>query len=155
MGYCCDRPSHALFGVMWTLELWIIKAFEWFKWGLMGCSSWRTVGLRVIWIVGSWLKRLQRRKILVCGVDILWYFGKECGCFFALVQKIFQRLTWSDLDWWHWQRRFQDSIILTCCVVMQIQWKGTSQAKRNAICTLSRKSAPGNVIMEPSAVLKG
>ena len=36
----------------------------------------------------SWPKRFQRRKISECGIKtVLWYFGKECGCFLPLSEE--------------------------------------------------------------------
>ena len=60
-----------LIGGMWTLGLWIRKAVELFKWGLMDCSS-RSVedgGAEGDVNCGAQLKRFQRRRMLVCGLE--------------------------------------------------------------------------------------
>ena len=59
-----------LFGGMWIWELWIWKAVECFKWGLMHHPR-RSMEDRCAendLNLGAWLKRFQRR-ILVCGLE--------------------------------------------------------------------------------------
>ena len=62
-----------LFGRMWVLGLWIRKAAECFKWGLVGHSSRNTKdndteGDLTVW---AWVKSFQRKGILVCCLEIV------------------------------------------------------------------------------------
>jgi hypothetical protein len=39
VSYCYDKPDHAAGGKVWSLGLWVRKAVECFKWGLISCTS--------------------------------------------------------------------------------------------------------------------
>ena len=64
-----------LFGVIWTLVLWVRKTVEGFKRCLMGHTSRSMKDNSAEYDLncggGGWLKRSQRRRILICGLEII------------------------------------------------------------------------------------
>ena len=69
---------------IWTLGLRIRKVVENFQCCLMGHTSKfkeHSGAEFVFYCVGDYIKRYQRTRILICGLEIIVViFGEECGC---------------------------------------------------------------------------
>jgi hypothetical protein len=87
---------------LWNFGLW--KQLD-AKRDLRGhpSRSWKTVMLRAMWTREVGFQRFQRRTILATELDVLWYFGNECGFFYSCPKNMpeaklesFRPISWAE-----------------------------------------------------------